>query len=271
MVIRFQQVTYQYNSFVRTDAFSLKNISLSIKGGEFILLAGQTGSGKTTFLRLLDTLILPTTGEIDFADNIVDSRSSEKKLIALRKQVGLVFQFPQRQLFSSTVLEDVSFAALNFGYSRQTAKNKAEHALSQIGVDESLWQRSVFNLSVGQMRKVAIAGVLINQPKYLLLDEPTAGMDDYSKKDLLKILKQYHENGATVIVVSHDIDTFASLADRMLLFSAGQILYDDKPINIFKKHIEAYLQLPTSLVFARALGLQSTPLSINALIEAINE
>ncbi|MDN6968648.1 ATP-binding cassette domain-containing protein [Oenococcus sp. UCMA 17063] len=271
MAIKFKQVSYLYKSFLHKNSFSLSNISLSINSGEFILIAGQTGSGKTTFLRLLDTLILPSHGEIDFNGQIISEKTSEKILMKVRRDFGFVFQFPQRQLFSQTVLDDVEFAALNFGSNKEQASKKAQEILQQIGIEKELWTHSVFNLSVGQMRKVAIAGALVNQPKYLLLDEPTAGMDEYAKNDLLKILKYFRGQGATIIVVSHDINTFVPLVNRLMIFKKGKIVSDDKPINIFSNPINSNMQVPSTVSFARALGLESTPLSLDELAEAINE
>ncbi|EJN99725.1 ATP-binding cassette domain-containing protein [Oenococcus oeni] len=274
MAIEFKQVNYLYKSFLHENSFSLNNLSLSINSGEFILVAGQTGSGKTTFLRLLDTLILPSNGEINFDGQIINNSSPEKILMKVRRNFGFVFQFPQRQLFSPTVLDDVEFAALNFGNNKAEASKKAKEVLKQIGIEEDLWEHSVFNLSVGQMRKVAIAGALVNQPKYLLLDEPTSGMDEYAKNDLLKILNYFHEQGATIIAVSHDINTFAPLVDRAIIFRRGKIISDNNPTKIFSKPMNADIQPPSTVSFARSIGLKSTPLSIDELadeIEAINE
>lgn len=271
MAIEFKQVNYRYQVLPVEKHFSLQNLSLRIDDGEFILVSGTTGSGKTTFLKLVDTLFLPSDGQIDFDGQLVNHRTSEKKLMKIRRFFAFVLQFPQRQLFASSVLEDVEFSSLNFGDSKATAEKKAIDILQRIGLEKTFWQRPVFNLSVGQMRKAAIAGSLVNHPKYLLLDEPTAGMDEYAKKDLLKLLKQLHEEGSTVIVVSHDLDTFVPHASRMLFFANGKILFDSSPKQLYSQTSLKDLELPTTVYVARRLGLKQTPLSLDDLAEAIHE
>ncbi|MFT8470549.1 MAG: ATP-binding cassette domain-containing protein [Oenococcus sp.] len=271
MAIEFQQVNYRYKTLPQEKVFSLEKLSLRINEGDFILVAGSTGSGKTTFLKLLDTLILPSEGQIIFQDQVINHRSPEKALMKIRRLFAFVLQFPQRQLFANTVLEDVAFSSLNFGDSKVVAEKKAAEILERVGLEQALWQRPVFNLSVGQMRKAAIAGSLVNHPQYLLLDEPTAGMDEYAKKDLLELLEQLHKDGSTIIVVSHDLDIFVPFANRMFFFSDGQLLFDQSPAKLYAQENIRGLQLPTAVYYARRLGLKKTPLSLKELAEAINE
>ncbi|WP_439425863.1 energy-coupling factor ABC transporter ATP-binding protein [Oenococcus alcoholitolerans] len=267
MFIEFKNVNYDYDDFLGHKTFRVSNIDLQINKGDFVLVAGPTGSGKTTFLRLLDGLILPKNGVISIDDKEIDRKSKEEKLLKIRSKIGFVFQIPQRQLFSKTVLDDVAFAAKNFGYSHDQAIQMAKRSLEKVGFQKDLYNRSVFSLSSGQMRKAAIAGSLVNDPPLILFDEPTSGLDQFSKDQLLKMFASFKRNGKTVVVVSHDLDYFLQFSKKMIVFNHGKIIFDDEPRFFFEK-MEKKLQLfidPKTIKYAKKLGLKNTPLSIKEL------
>lgn len=193
MEINFRNVNFTYDS--RSKLETLKNINLTIsKSGEFISILGHTGSGKSTLVQLMNALIIPTSGNLTILNQEIKTKKQKNKnLKNIRKQIGLVFQFPEYQLFEDTVLKDVMFGPMNFGKTKEEAKEIAIKTLKELKVDESLYEKSPFNLSGGQKRKVAIAGILASNPDVLILDEPTVGLDPVGKHELLELLKHIHE------------------------------------------------------------------------------
>ena len=231
MSIKLENISYQYRDSSRRKALS--NVSLEIKPGEFIGIAGHTGSGKSTLIQHLNGLLKPDEGKVLFDGS--DIYQEGYSLKELRGKVGLSFQYPEHQLFEVTVFEDVCFGPKNLGLSQEEVKGRAREALQMVGMDEKYYEKSPFELSGGQKRRVAIAGILAMHPQYLILDEPTAGLDPIGRDKILELLKRLHEDqGITIILVSHSMEEIANYVDRILVMDQGCLLYDDVPKEVFK-------------------------------------
>ncbi len=225
-----------YDGDTKLPVHALEDICLTIRSGEFAALIGHTGSGKSTLVQHLNGLLRPTSGNIYFAGkDIWDPEYSRKEL---RARVGLVFQYPEHQLFEATVFEDVCFGPKNIGFSKKEAELKAYEALRLTGLPEELYFQSPFTLSGGQKRRAAIAGVLAMQPALLILDEPTAGLDPRGRDDILSMVdRMQKEKGISVLLVSHSMEDVARYAERIIVMDKGRIVYDDKPSVVFG-HVE---------------------------------
>ncbi|QNQ81380.1 energy-coupling factor transporter ATPase [Lactobacillus sp. PV034] len=276
MSINFKNVNYTYNSNTPIAHTALTDINLTIKDNIVTALVGHTGSGKSTLLQLLDGLLKPTSGEINVNDFILKSKTKNKGLKPLRKEIGIVFQYPETQLFAETVLEDVMFGPKNFGYSDKEAEATARKWLKRVGIDEDLFQHSPFDLSGGQMRRVAIAGVLAYEPNILCLDEPAAGLDPSGKAEIFSIFKEYQREDHGIILVSHDMNDVANFADEVVVMDHGKVASHDKVQNIFLDPewlIRHHLNEPESISFALKLrnrGLDISPaLNVKDLAEEI--
>lgn len=250
MAINLSKVSYTYEPHRKKqlNTYVLEDANLSIEtSGEFIAVVGHTGSGKSTLIQLLNALLIPTTGSVDIDGNIITNKKY-KNLKSVRKKVGLVFQFAEYQLFEETVLKDIAFGPVNF--KMENPKEKAKEACKLVGLDDSFYEKSPFRLSGGEMRKVAIAGILASSPEVLILDEPTVGLDPLARKELLNLLKTIHENGKTVIIVTHDMDAVGMLAERVIVLDESSIVYDGKKTEVFKnkEFLEEHsLDLPYSV------------------------
>ncbi|MBO7601390.1 MAG: energy-coupling factor transporter ATPase [Lachnospiraceae bacterium] len=233
MSIIVNHVSYSYNPDTPMESKALKDINLVINDGEFLGLIGHTGSGKSTLVQHLNGLIKPTSGEIYYnGKDISDSDFSLKKL---RGDVGLVFQYPEHQLFGEDVFSDVCFGPINKGLSKKDAELKAFAALKQVGIEDEYFYQSPFDLSGGQKRRVAIAGVLAMEPDVLVLDEPTAGLDPAGRDEILEILNNIRkERGCSIVLVSHSMEDVADHADRIVVMNKGSIIFDDVPREVFK-------------------------------------
>ena len=227
--------TYESGTALKSDA--LKDVSFKIDDGEFVGLIGHTGSGKSTLVQHLNGLLKPTSGNIYFdGADINDSDYNRKNL---RSQVGLVFQYPEHQLFEADVFSDVAFGPKNMGLDKKEAELKAYSALEMVGIPHDLFYVSPFDLSGGQKRRVAIAGVLAMKPRVLVLDEPTAGLDPAGRDEILSLIKKLHdENKITVILVSHSMEDVANYVDRIIVMNDGSIYLDDTPRNVFSHYRE---------------------------------
>ncbi|NMD38376.1 MAG: energy-coupling factor transporter ATPase [Christensenellaceae bacterium] len=225
--------TYSYNGLTETKA--IKRANLTINEGEFIGIIGHTGSGKTTFVQHLNGLLLPTEGNV-IIDG-VDTKENKDNLKNIRKSVGLVFQYPETQLFEESVYKDIAFGPKNLGLNKDEVDERVRDAMFMVDLDfDEYSNRSPFELSGGQMRRVAIAGVIAMNPKYLVLDEPTAGLDPYGREKIINMIREYHINGnRTIIMVTHNMDEISKLASRLIIFNQGEIVEDDIPENIFIK------------------------------------
>lgn len=237
MSIQIDHVSYIYEQNTAMSVYALKDLRVTIPKDQFIGLIGHTGSGKSTFVQLLNALLKPTEGTVRFDGEDINTPEYDRK--ALRGKVGLVFQYPEHQLFEETVLKDVMFGPLNQGVPEEESRERAKNALRQVGMDESEFDTSPFDLSGGQKRRVAIAGVLAMQPEYLVLDEPTAGLDPRGRDEILELVqrmqKQLH---ITVLLVSHSMEDVARYVDRIMVINDGEMLYDGTPREVFANYRE---------------------------------
>ena len=237
MSLILDHVNHIYGEDTKLAVAALKDINLVIPDGQFIGLIGHTGSGKSTLVQHLNGLLSPTSGTIYFNGQDISDKDFNKK--ELRSKVGLVFQYPEHQLFEVTVFQDVCFGPKNLGLSQKDVEIRAYNALKLAGVKEEQFYVSPFDLSGGQKRRVAIAGVLAMQPEILVLDEPTAGLDPKGRDEILgQIKKLQKETGITVLLVSHSMEDVAEYVDRILVMNKGQLIFDDVPKEVFKHHEE---------------------------------
>lgn len=256
MSIRFENVFFTYQKNTPFEFSALKNINLTINEGDFVSIIGHTGSGKSTLIQQINALLKPTEGKVYVGEYIVSNEKKIKNLKQLKKYAGLVFQFPEYQLFEETVLKDVCFGPKNFNEDEKTCKNKAIKALEMVGIDSSLYNKSPFDLSGGQKRRVAIAGIIALQPKILILDEPTAGLDPRGEKDIMELFKKIHENGTTIIMVSHNMNNVLKYSNRAIVMNEGEIVLNDTPTNLFKRDdlfIKYNIKEPDVISFAKNL------------------
>ncbi len=275
MQIELRNVNYIYDENASMSLTALKDINLKIESGVFYALIGHTGSGKSTLIQLFNGLLRPTSGEV-FADNVpIGDKNMSMK--SLRSRVGLVFQYPEHQLFETTVYEDVAFGPKNLKLSKDEIDARVREALTLTGMDESLWQESPFDLSGGQKRRVAIAGVLAMKPEILILDEPTAGLDPHGRDEILGVLKSLHtDEGLTIVLVSHSMEDVAGFAERIIVMNKGSVAYNDTPKVIFS-HPEELKQMGLNVpqVTAVTTGLKAAgwPLSdgITTVAKAVDE
>lgn len=233
MSIVIEHLNYVYMAGGPYETKALNDINLTISDGEFIGLIGHTGSGKSTLVQHLNGLIMPTSGRVlvdgmDLADKATDRR-------AVRQRVGLVFQYPENQLFEETVEKDIAFGPKNLGLDEQEIARRVKDAMRRVALNyDKLHDRSVFELSGGQMRRVAIAGVLAMEPEVLVLDEPCAGLDPRGREEILGLIKKLHEEaGTTIVMVSHSMDDVASLAERVIVMNHGEVAMDGTPRDVF--------------------------------------
>ncbi|MBY5009687.1 energy-coupling factor transporter ATPase [Streptococcus suis] len=235
MGIHLQEVSYTYQAGTPFEGRALFGVDLEIVEGSYTALIGHTGSGKSTILQLLNGLNIPTSGSVIVDDMVINATSDKKGIKQVRKKVGLVFQFPESQVFDETVLKDVAFGPQNFGISQEEAEKIAREKLALVGISEELFERSPFELSGGQMRRVAIAGILAMEPNVLVLDEPTAGLDPAGRQELMDIFKQLHANGMTIVLVTHLMDDVANYADWVYVMEKGKLIRSGKPRDVFQE------------------------------------
>lgn len=237
MSIKVEQLTHIYGQGTAFEQYALKDVSFEIPDGQFVGLIGHTGSGKSTLIQHLNGLIRPTSGIIRFHGT--DIYSEGYSLKELRSKVGLVFQYPEHQLFEVDVFSDVCYGPRNLGLGEEEIKARAEEALRQVGLEERYWEQSPFELSGGQKRRVAIAGVLAMRPEVLILDEPTAGLDPRGRDEILDQIEKLHkERGMTIILVSHSMEDIARYADRLMVMSHGEKVFDGTPRDVFEHYKE---------------------------------
>lgn len=236
--ISIRNVSYIYNEGMPFEKKALNNINLEIEAGEFIALIGHTGSGKSTLVQHLNGLNEPTSGEILYDG--VNYREKGNKIATLRQKVGLVFQYPEYQLFEETVIKDIAFGAVNQGLSEEEVDLRVRRAMERVGLSyDDIGEESPFSLSGGQKRRVAIAGILAMEPEVLVLDEPTAGLDPHGSREILNEIKGiYDTTDTTIVLVSHSMEEVAQLATRMIVMDNGEVRMDDTPREIFKREKE---------------------------------
>lgn len=256
MAINIEGLTFHYGGAKQSPTI-LDDINLTIPSGRITAIVGQTGSGKSTLVQHLNALLLPSGGQVVVGDQVITSKTKEKALPAVRAQVGMVFQFPENQLFAATVLEDVMYGPKNFGKTAEEAEELAKKALNRVSLAEEFWQRSPFDLSGGQMRRVALAGVLAMNPKAMVFDEPAAGLDPQGQLELLDLLRSLRTEGKTVVLISHQMDQVLALADQVVVMQDGQVAAVEAPDQLFQRSrqwfLDHSLDLPTPVAFAKDL------------------
>ncbi|RAK07747.1 energy-coupling factor transport system ATP-binding protein [Halanaerobium saccharolyticum] len=270
MLIELNEVSHVYQD--ENNVKALKNINLEISRGEFIGIVGHTGSGKSTLVQLFNGLIIPSSGTVKVnGKNITNEKSNLKET---RRHVGLVFQYPEHQLFEETVYQDIAFGPKNLGLKKDEIRERVEEVMGLVGLDyEEFKDRSPFNLSGGQQRKVAIAGVLALKPEVLVLDEPSAGLDPQGRKQLAELLKYlYQELNITVILISHRMEEIAELASRVIVMHQGEIVIDDNPIEVFSREQKLHkLSLDLPQITEILHRLEERGLKVNTNLFSISE
>ena len=234
MGITLKNVSYTYQAGTPFEGPALFGVDLEIKSGSYTALIGHTGSGKSTILQLLNGLLVPNQGSVEVGSTVITADSVNKDIKQVRKKVGLVFQFPESQVFDETVLKDVAFGPQNFGVSKEEAEALAREKLHLVGISEDLFNRSPFELSGGQMRRVAIAGILAMEPDILVLDEPTAGLDPSGRKELMRLFEELHRAGMTIVLVTHLMDDVANFADTVYVLDKGRVVKSGQPAQVFQ-------------------------------------
>lgn len=278
MGIALENVSFTYQEGTPLASTALSDVSLTIEDGSYTALIGHTGSGKSTILQLLNGLLVPSQGSVRVFDTLITSNSKNKDIRQIRKQVGLVFQFAENQIFEETVLKDVAFGPQNFGVSEEDAEQIAREKLALVGIDESLFNRSPFELSGGQMRRVAIAGILAMEPAILVLDEPTAGLDPLGRKELMNLFKKLHQSGMTIVLVTHLMDDVAEYANQVYVMEKGRLVKFGKPSDVFQDVVfmeEVQLGVPKITAFCkrladRGVSFKRLPIKIEEFKESLN-
>ena len=266
MSIEIKNVNYLYSQGTSYEMHALKNVNLEIPDGQFVGLIGHTGSGKSTLTQHLNGLVKATSGHIYYnGEDIYDEKFSMKKL---RSKVGLVFQYPEHQLFETEVLADVCFGPKNLGFTKEEAEEKAKAALRMVGMGEEYDNSSPFELSGGQKRRVAIAGVLAMDPEVLILDEPTAGLDPRGRDEVLDQVSALQKSrGITVILVSHSMEDVAKYVDRLIVMNQGEVRFDGRPVEVFhhyKELEEIGLAAPQTTYLMQELKKQGADVNTDA-------
>lgn len=277
MGITLENVDYTYQAGTPFEGRALFNINLSITEGSYTAFIGHTGSGKSTIMQLLNGLNVPTKGCVLVDDVKITADSKNKEIKSVRKKVGLVFQFPESQLFEETVLKDVAFGPQNFGVSKEEAEDIARDKLAMVGIGQEFFDKNPFELSGGQMRRVAIAGILAMEPDILVLDEPTAGLDPKGRRELMTLFKTLHQNGMTIVLVTHLMDDVANYADHVNILEGGHLVRSGHPKTIFQDVAfmkSKQLGVPKITQFAqnlvdRGLKLENLPITIEEFVEVI--
>lgn len=279
MAIKFEKVSFTYNQGTPFEYPALKDIEFKIEDNSFVALVGHTGSGKSTLMQLFNGLLKPSKGKVRIDNFLLDSNTSNRGLKSLRRKVGLVFQLPENQLFEENILKEVMFGPLNFGFSKQKAEENAKLWLSRVGIESELYLRSPFDLSGGQKRRVAIASVMASNPDILCLDEPAAGLDPEGKKELYELLADYHKQGHTIIVVTHDMEDIVGYAEEMLVLEEGRIISQDRINNLFNKGkwleqhhlLEPKIYRFKKLLIEKGFSIKDDEINLSRLVSRLSE
>ena len=280
MDIRFKQAGFAYQAGTPFEMRALHDVTFSVKDGSYVAIIGHTGSGKSTILQHLNALLKPTEGLVELGDKTIDSTTGNKDLKPLRKKVGIVFQFPEAQLFEETVEKDIAFGPKNFGVSEEEALKIAAEVVKTVGLPEEVLKKSPFDLSGGQMRRVAIAGVLAMKPEVLVLDEPTAGLDPKGRLEMMEMFyKLNKEQNMTIVLVTHQMNDVSDYADHVIVIESGNVVKEGSPKEVFSDAswlLEKQLGVPTTLAFVEKLkekgwSTDKMPLTLDELANAILE
>lgn len=279
MDIKIEQLNHIYQPNSPFERVALQNINLSIASGEYVAIIGHTGSGKSTLIQHLNGLLKPTSGSIQMGEKTITAKTKSKELYDVRKNVGMVFQYPEHQLFEETIEKDICYGPVNFGASVEAVKEKLPTILKQVGLNDSFLQRSPFELSGGQMRRVAIAGVLAMEPNVIVLDEPTAGLDPKGQQEMMDMFYELHkERGLTTVLVTHNMADAARYADRIIVMHQGSVHIEGTPKEIFQqseKLQEAGIAVPATIRIFEQLcekynvPVTEWPLTLEELTEAV--
>lgn len=262
MAIKVNDLFYVYNPKSPNASKALNGVSLTIEENSFVAFVGETGSGKSTLIQNLNALLLPSKGSIEVDDFTINSKKN-KNIKQLRKHVGLVFQFPEYQLFEETVEDDVAFGVKNFGIKGEEALDKAHKALESVGLDKSYFKRSPFELSGGEKRRVAIAGILAIEPDILVLDEPTAGLDPKGVNEIMSLVLQMQKDGKTIILVTHDMDIVLKYCQKVFVLNKGKLAFEGNPYQLFSlNNEELAIEVPALYELARKLNERGMKLDI---------
>lgn len=257
MDIKLQQVSYAYAKGTPFEKRALFDVDLNVESGTYKAIIGHTGSGKSTLLQHFNGLLKPTSGAVQIGEWTIEPKKKPKELKPVRQKVGIVFQFPEHQLFEETVLKDIMFGPMNFGVSEEEAERRARSLVSVVGLPEEVLEKSPFDLSGGQMRRVAIAGVLAMEPEVIVLDEPTAGLDPHGQKEIMDMFYALHkEKNLTTILVTHSMEDAARYADEVAIMHEGKSVMVGTPRELFgdEEMLEKYrLELPRIVKFQRRL------------------
>ncbi len=290
MPITLEHVYYTYDVGMPSEKQALKDINLTIEDNSFVCMIGETGSGKSTLIQHLNALLLPTSGTVKTAgvtidmepvykkngklDNGAMKKKSKKRIgdvKTLRKTVGLVFQFPEYQIFEDTVLKDVAFGPRNFGLTTEESEEKAKKALETVGIGSSYWERSPFELSGGEKRRVAIAGILALEPDILVLDGPTVGLGRDGVDTLMSLLEEVHSQGKSIIIATHDMDVVLKYAQRAVVLNDGEIVFDSTPLDLFRNEqflLGSSIKPPRVFDFAQKLISNGLDIDISRVKDA---
>ena len=257
MGIQFERVNFSYSEGTIREHQALIDINLTIELGSFLTVIGHTGSGKSTLIQHMNALLQPHSGTVRILDKEIIGGKKNTGVNQVRQRVGLVFQFPEYQLFEETVEKDIMFGPMNFGVSKEEAKQRAREAIKMVGLDEEMLQRSPLNLSGGQMRRVAIAGILAMRPDVLVLDEPTAGLDPQGQVEMMELFNDLHQRyNKTIILITHNMHHVLEYAERVIVMADSQIVFDGSPLELFcsRDFLETHhLGLPALFKLAYAI------------------
>ena len=267
MGIKVEHIFYTYGKKASNSTLALDDVSFTINDNEFVTVVGETGSGKSTLAQMFNALLTPDKGDVLVDNYLINYKNRKsKKLNGLRKHVGLVFQFPEYQLFEETVEKDVAFGVKNFGVKGEEALNKAHLALKQVGLDELYYKRPPFELSGGERRKVAIAGILAIDPEIIIFDEPTVGFDPSSAKELMNLVVELHKQGKTIVVITHDMDLVRRYAQKVLLLEKGKLVFEGTPSELFT-FTQNYdrLEIPQVIRLAMKLKEKGADIDVNSI------
>lgn len=267
MSIKIENLSYTYLKGTPNEVKALDNVSLEIPEGKITAIVGHTGSGKSTLIQMFNALLVPESGRVIIGDFVVDNNlKKNKKIKELRKHVSLVFQFPEYQLFEETVEKDVAFGPKNYGFKEDEALAKAHEALAKVGIDESFYKRSPFELSGGEKRRVSIAGIIAMDPEILILDEPTAGLDPHGSEIILNLIEDLNKDGKTIIVVTHDMNIVLNHSDNVVVINDGNVAFSGTPSKLFEGDVSKYsIEIPELYKFARILLNKGVKIDINKI------
>ena len=267
MQIKISNLSYTYLAKTPNEVEALHNVSLDIPEDKITAIIGHTGSGKSTLIQTLNGLLLPTSGEVRVGEYLITNKKKKnKKIKELRKSLAIVFQFPEYQLFEETVEKDVAFGLKNYGYKEDEAIKLAHKALEEVGIDNSFYKRSPFELSGGEKRRVAIAGIIALNPDILVLDEPTAGLDPLGSKIILNLIDKFNKEGKTIILVTHDMNIVLNYSDHVIVMNDGKVAFEGTPSELFSGDISTYsIDVPELFKFVKLLESKGIKLDLSKI------